>query len=59
MARCQKKNNSNLMSESEVEQLIMYFERITRSNLKEMPARADILIELDKRHQIFSISEKG
>lgn len=43
---------SNLMSDSELKQFIMHYERITQSTLKEMPDRADVLLELNKQHEI-------
>ena len=42
----------NVMTETEIERFIMHYERITRHNLNEMPERADVLLKLDKDHQI-------
>ena len=54
---CNKNNvsTSNVMSDSEVARFIMYYERLTRSNLAEMPDRADILLELNKQQQVCGI----
>lgn len=43
---------SRIMSEQQVEKFIMYYERITRHILEEMPTRADALLKLDKQHQV-------
>jgi D-glycerate 3-kinase len=54
---CTQENilNANVMSESEIAQFIMHYERITRASLEEMPDRADILLELNKQHQVCNI----
>lgn len=56
-ASCKKNgvSTSKVMSDDEVARFIMHYERITLSNLAEMPGRADILLELDKQHQICEI----
>lgn len=56
-ADCKKENasTSKLMSEAEVKRFIMHFERITRESLKEMPDRADVLLELDAHHQVCNV----
>jgi len=55
---CNKNNapTSNVMSDDEVARFIMHYERITLSNLAELPDRADILLELNKQHQVCGIS---
>ncbi|VAW64037.1 D-glycerate 3-kinase, plant type [hydrothermal vent metagenome] len=47
--------NSKTMSEEEIKKFIMYFERITRHCLSEMPDRADVLLTLNKAHQVASV----
>lgn len=42
--------NLRTMSEAEVDRFVMHYERITRNALKEMPDRADILIEIGDDH---------
>lgn len=56
-ADCKNENasTSKLMSEAEVKRFIMHFERITRESLKEMPDRADVLLTLNKHHQINAV----
>ena len=56
-ADCKKENASisQVMSESEVKRFIMHFERITRESLKEMPDRADVLLELNTHHQVCNV----
>ncbi|MCW8957029.1 MAG: hypothetical protein OQL09_09105 [Gammaproteobacteria bacterium] len=49
----------NTMSESEIERFIMYFERITRHTLDEMPARADVVMELGEDHRVRNVIVKG
>jgi len=41
-----------LMTERELKQFIMHFERITRHTLEEMPSRCDILLQLDNSHGV-------
>jgi D-glycerate 3-kinase len=40
------------MSEQELKRFILHFERVTRHTLREMPERADIILEIDHDHQI-------
>lgn len=46
---------SHIMTEGEVERFIMFYERITRHTLNEMPKRADVLLTLNKQHQVSEI----
>lgn len=59
-ALCKEKNKStsHLMSSSEISRFIRFYERITRACLSEMPARADVLLELNKDHEIHNIAIK-
>ncbi|MBW7472479.1 hypothetical protein QQF73_15450 [Marinobacter sp. M216] len=41
-----------IMSDEEVRRFIMHYERVTRSCLKEMPDRADVLIEVAEDHSL-------
>lgn len=41
-----------IMSDDEVNRFIMHYERVTRSCLKEMPERADVLIEVAEDHSL-------
>lgn len=41
---------SRLMSDDHIVRFIMHYERITRTCLAEMPARADVLIRVDNHH---------
>lgn len=47
-----------LMTEKEIARFIMHCERITRATLNEMPSRADVLLELDKNHQVCNVKIK-
>ena len=38
-----------------VDQFIQYYERLTRSMLREMPTDADVLVELDNEHRVAGI----
>ena len=42
---------SRVMSDAELERFIAHYERITRRLLEEMPERADIVFDIDERHQ--------
>lgn len=44
--------NTEIMTDSELKQFIMHFERITRHTLDEMPDRCDILLQLDNDHGV-------
>ena len=43
---------SGIMSESQIAEFIRYYERITRSNLRQLPRSADVVLELDEQHNI-------
>ncbi len=45
-------NKPHIMSDADIQQFIMYFERITMQCLKEMPERADVVLSLNKQHRI-------
>jgi len=51
-------NNHYAMSAQALKEFIMYFERITRQCLGEMPERADVLLNINKDHQITAINIK-
>ena len=52
----EKSSSGCVMSPAEVSRFIMHYERITRANLAEMPARANVLLELNKQHQVDRVS---
>lgn len=54
----QNKIHTHFMSPSEISNFIMHYERITRACLSEMPDRADIVLELNKKHKIQKIRMK-
>ena len=43
------------MGSEELHQFIMHYERLTRAQLREMPQRADLVLELDENHQARSV----
>ncbi len=45
-------DRSGIMSDQQIKRFIMHYERLTRWMLKEMPDRADILVELNTDHTI-------
>lgn len=47
-----RSNGAAVMSRDEVRDFIMYYERITRRMLKDMPERANLTLYLDSRHHI-------
>lgn len=53
--RLNGQSTEKIMSDEQVEEFIMYYERITRHTLNEMPNRADVLLKLDKQHQVAEI----
>lgn len=57
---CEKNKSStqNLMSEKQLKRFIMHYERITRSTLDEMPQRADVVLHLNKSHQVCDVALK-
>jgi len=48
-------SHNKIMSEAELQNFLMHFERITQSCLKYMPARADVLLKINKAHQIMKV----
>ena len=42
---------SRVMSDAELDRFIAHYERITRHLLEEMPGRADLVFDIDDRHQ--------
>lgn len=50
---------SQLMSEQQLNRFIMHYERITRASLGEMPARADVVLQLNRQHQVCSVTMNG
>ena len=47
--------STRLMGDEELRRFIMHFERLTRHILAEMPARADIVAELDASRRLFAV----
>ena len=45
------KNKSSIMSESEIKRFIMFYERITKKMLLDMPKFADIIVPINSNHQ--------
>nr|WP_255586715.1 kinase [Hephaestia mangrovi] len=46
---------AGLMSDDEIERFVSHYERLTRHMLEEMPARADLVIDLDDQRRCLSI----
>ena len=46
------------MSDKQIKNFVMYYERITKNMLKTLPKTADILINIDKKHRLKSIKFK-
>jgi len=51
-----KKAASQTMSSTEIRHFIMHFERITRHTLREMPQRADVVLDINDNHQIHQLT---
>jgi D-glycerate 3-kinase len=47
--------NTRIMSDEQVDRFIMHYERLTRHILSEMPARADIVFDLDESHSAATV----
>jgi len=47
----------HVMSDQAVRRFIMHYERITRASLEEMPARADVVLELNDQHQVCKVNK--
>jgi len=43
------------MNEKQIENFVMYYERITKYMLKTLPKTADTVISIDKKHRLKSI----
>ena len=43
------------MTDKDIKNFIMYYERITKHMLKTLPKKADIIIRIDKSHRLKSI----
>ena len=43
------------MSDKQIENFVMYYERITKHMLKTLPKTADTVISIDKKHRLKSI----
>jgi D-glycerate 3-kinase len=48
-------SHSRVMSSGQIERFIAHYERLTRWMLQEMPARSDILLQLERDHSIAKI----
>ena len=46
---------SRIMTDAQVDEFVMHYERITRHMLEEMPGRADLLFPLDETHNAASV----
>jgi len=44
--------SGKVMSDKQLSQFIMHFERITKHTLNEMPVRADVILDINDEHQI-------
>jgi len=50
---------SGVMTAEQVAHFVMHYERITRTNLEEMPSRADLVLKLNDDHQIYEINARA
>ncbi len=48
----------HVMSKDELKRFIQHYERITRHSLKEMPTRADVVMQVNEQHHIDKVSMK-
>lgn len=47
-------DRSGMMNEAQISRFIQHYERLTRHNLKVLPERADLVLTLDRDHQVLS-----
>lgn len=59
LARTAAADADGVMSDSQVERFIRFYERLTRHILVEMPGRADLVVQLAKDRRPLSISSPG
>jgi len=50
-----KSKGHKIMSDKQVKNFIMYYERLTKNMLKILPKKANIVIDIDKNHRLKSI----
>ena len=50
-----KLGQRSTMAADELQEFIMHYERLTRTQLQEMPMRADLVLQLDDDHQVKSV----
>ncbi|MBV1930458.1 MAG: phosphoribulokinase [Porticoccaceae bacterium] len=53
------KASSKIMDEDALIRFIQHYERLTQHNLSEMPDRADVVLSLDKHHQVTDMRYKN
>lgn len=58
LARSGKSKKHAVMNEQQLQRFIHHYERITRSCLRHLPKRADIVLDLDAAHAIQALHEK-
>lgn len=51
-----RREGENIMDETKIRAFIMYYERITRRMLTDLPTRADITIRLNDNHSVADVS---
>lgn len=52
LAAVSPEGSPGLMSDKQIRYFLQYYERLTRANLKTLPARADIVFDLDEAHRV-------
>jgi len=50
------KAQHGIMDESQIKRFVMHYQRITESNLTEMPGRADVVLHLNQEHNVANVS---
>ena len=48
-------NNKKIMTNKQVQEFVMFYERITKKMIKDFKTKANILIKLDKKHRLNAI----
>jgi len=55
----QLQQGSAVMSAAQIARFVLYFERLTRANLQQMPGAADVVLELDRDHRCVASYYRG
>jgi len=55
-SRSDSLENNRIMTDEQIEEFVMHYQRLTEYMLEEMSQRADVILWLDAKHQIYKIT---